>query len=84
MLIALNAFFVGVEFSVVASRRTRLDLMTGSDDRAGQLVRKWLEDDAARDRLIAASQLGITVVSLALGAAGENAFEAWLDPYFQN
>ncbi len=84
VLISLNAFFVGVEFSVVASRRTRLDLMTGSDDRAGQLVRKWLEDDAARDRLIAASQLGITVVSLALGAAGENAFEAWLDPYFQN
>jgi CBS domain containing-hemolysin-like protein len=84
VLILLNGFFVGVEFSVVASRRTRLDLMTGTDDRAGQLVRKWLDDDSARDRLIAASQLGITLVSLALGAAGENAFEAWLAPYFHN
>jgi CBS domain containing-hemolysin-like protein len=36
----------------------------------------------ARDRLIAASQLGITIVSLALGAVGENAFEELLAPYF--
>ncbi len=84
ILIILNGFFVGVEFSVVASRRTRLDLITGPDDRAGLLVRKWLDDDAARDRLIAAAQLGVTLVSLALGAAGENAFEAWLAPYFHN
>jgi CBS domain containing-hemolysin-like protein len=82
LLIALNGFFVGVEFAVVASRRTRLDLMADADTRAARLVRRWLEDDAARDRLIAASQLGITLVSLALGAVGENAFEAWLDPYF--
>jgi CBS domain containing-hemolysin-like protein len=47
-------------------------------------VRSWLEDHTARERLIAAAQLGITLVSLALGAAGENAFEAWLDPYFAN
>lgn len=84
VLIALNGFFVGVEFAIVASRRTRLDLMADADSRAARLVRRWLEDDSARDRLIAASQLGITLVSLALGAAGENAFEAWLDPYFHN
>lgn len=81
-LIALNAFFVAVEFSVVASRRSRLDLMTGPENRGAALVHRWLEDDASRDRLIAASQLGITLVSLALGAAGENAFEAALEPYF--
>lgn len=84
VLIALNGFFVGVEFAVVASRRTRLDLLTGIDDSAAQLVRHWLENESSRDRLIAASQLGITLVSLALGAAGENAFEAWLDPYFHD
>jgi CBS domain containing-hemolysin-like protein len=84
VLIALNAFFVAVEFAAVASRRSRLDLIAGTDNRAGAMVRRWLEDESARDRLIAASQLGITVVSLALGAAGENAFEAWLEPYFQD
>lgn len=80
-LIALNAFFVAVEFAVVATRRARLDLLSAPQSHGAVLVRKWLEDDTSRDRLIAASQLGITLVSLALGAAGENAFEAALEPY---
>lgn len=84
-LVALNGFFVGVEFAAVASRRSRLDLIT--EERGGaamQLVRKWVEDPPARDRLIAASQLGITLVSLALGAVGENTFEALLAPHFHD
>jgi len=83
LLIALNAFFVGVEFAAVTSRRARLDLLVGEHEtRAARLVRSWLEQPAARDHLIAASQLGITLVSLALGSVGENAFAAWLKPYF--
>ncbi len=34
--------------------------------------------------MIAASQLGITMVSLALGAVGENTFQVMLEPFFQN
>ena len=83
LLIALNGFFVAVEFSAVTSRRSRLDLLDAAGSRPGQIVRSWLESPAARDRLIAASQLGITVVSLALGALGENTFQALLEPYFQ-
>jgi putative hemolysin len=83
LLVALNAFFVSVEFAAIASRRSRLDLMAGADSQAARIVRSWLEQPASRDRLIAASQLGITVVSLALGAVGENAFEAMLAPLFQ-
>jgi CBS domain containing-hemolysin-like protein len=82
-LIGLNAFFVSVEFSAVSSRRTRLDLQASANSRSVNLVRGWLESTATRDRLIAATQLGITIVSLALGAVGENSFEAWLEPYFQ-
>ncbi len=82
VLIALNAFFVSVEFAAVSSRRARLDVLTDVDSRAAKIVRTWLEQPAARDRLIAASQLGITLVSLALGAAGENTFQALLEPYF--
>ncbi len=84
LLIALNAFFVGVEFAAVTSRRTRLDILDNADSRAARIVRGWLENTASRDHLIAGSQLGITVVSLALGAVGENAFEAWLTPYFES
>ncbi len=75
---------MGVEFAAVASRRSRLELFASADARSVQLVRNWLENEAVRDRLIAASQLGITVVSLALGAAGEDAFQTLLEPYFEN
>ncbi|HZU86990.1 MAG TPA: hemolysin family protein [Anaerolineaceae bacterium] len=84
VLIALNAFFVAVEFAAVSSRRARLDILENADSSAARIVRGWLENTAARDRLIAGSQLGITVVSLALGAVGENAFEVLLTPYFES
>ena len=83
LLIALNAFFTGVEFAAVSSRRARLDVLVEKDSPAARIVRDWLENPSSRERLIAATQLGITVVSLALGAVGENAFNAWLAPLFQ-
>lgn len=83
LLIALNAFFVGVEFAVVAGRRVRLDTLIKSNTPLVQKIKTWLEIPAERDKLIAANQLGITVVSLALGAVGENTFAAWLEPYFE-
>ena len=82
ILIVLNGFFVAVEFAAVSSRRSRLELIANPESHSTKLVHKWLESNAARNRLIAATQLGITLVSLALGAAGENAFAAWLEPYF--
>jgi CBS domain containing-hemolysin-like protein len=84
LLIFLNAFFVAVEFAAVSSRRARLDILENTNSNAARIVRGWLENTAARDRLIAGSQLGITVVSLALGAVGENAFQTWLTPYFES
>ena len=81
VLVALNGFFVSVEFAVVASRRARLDLV-GGNSKYLEMVRNWVDNSAARDRLIAANQLGITLVSLALGAIGENTFEELLAPYF--
>jgi len=82
VLVALNGFFVSVEFAAVAARRSRVSLLAESGSRSARIVQTWLENPAARDRLIAAAQLGITIVSLALGAAGENMFEALLAPYF--
>jgi putative hemolysin len=83
VLVGLNGFFVSVEFAAVASRRSRLDMLEGGNQHAAQIVKRWLENPVARDRLIAASQLGITIVSLALGAVGENSFEQVLAPYFE-
>lgn len=82
LLVLLNGFFVSVEFAAVASRRSKVEVLAESGSASGEIVKSWLENPPARDRLIAASQLGITIVSLALGAVGENTFEALLEPYF--
>jgi putative hemolysin len=82
LLIALNAFFTSVEFASVAARRTRIELLANEGNPAAKIVKGWLENPSSRSRLIAACQLGITIVSLALGALGENTFQALLTPTF--
>jgi CBS domain containing-hemolysin-like protein len=82
VLVTLNGFFVSVEFAAVASRRARIELLAEAGSKPAQIVKTWLENPHARDRLIAAAQLGITIVSLALGAVGENTFEQLLVPVF--
>ncbi len=79
ILVALNGFFVSVEFAAVASRRHRIEMLAKEGSHTAQIVKQWLESPAERDRLIAASQLGITIVSLALGAVGEKAFAGMLE-----
>jgi putative hemolysin len=82
LLVALNAFFTSVEFASVASRKSRIQLAAEEGNKAAEIVKNWLEDPKSRARLIAGCQLGITIVSLALGAVGENAFQKLLTPYF--
>ncbi len=83
-LVLLNGFFVSVEFAAVTSRRARIELLADQGSGAARIVQDWLASPAARDRLIAAAQLGITIASLALGAVGENTFAALLEPYFHD
>jgi putative hemolysin len=84
VLVLLNAFFVAVEFSAVSTRRSRLDLLTNESSASISTVKSWIENTESRDYLIAACQLGITIVSLALGAVGVNTFERLLDPLIHN
>jgi CBS domain containing-hemolysin-like protein len=79
LLLLLNAFFVAVEFALVRSRRTRLESMVRSGDRLARIVLKATSNLA---RMLSASQLGITLASLALGALSEETladhFGGWL------
>ena len=84
LLVALNGFFVATEFAVITSRKSRVRLLAEEGNAPAKQVLIWLENPQARDRLIAAAQLGITIVSLALGAVGENTFEALLEPVFHS
>jgi len=66
-LLGANAFFVGAEFSLISARRDRLEAMPGAG------ARTVLRAHADLSRMLAASQLGITISSLLLGRLGEPA-----------
>lgn len=72
--IALNAYFVTVEFAVVSARPERLNRYAPPGKSP---VWRWIQNERERDKIIAAAQLGITLSSLALGAVGEQTVE-WL------
>jgi putative hemolysin len=84
LLVAMNAFFVAVEFAAIAARRSRLELLIDHETSASRLVKEWLQNPAARERLIAANQIYITIISLTLGAIGANAIEEMLSPLFES
>ena len=64
MLIAASAFFVAVEFALIAARRHRLEDAAPRSRSARAALRSASELSV----LLAGSQLGITVCTLALGA----------------
>lgn len=69
LLIAINAFFVTAEFSMVSVRRSRINQLVNS----GDIPAKTVQDlQRSIDRLLSTTQLGITLSSLALGWIGEN------------
>ena len=75
----LNGLFVAAEFSLVAVRKTRVEEMV----RLGLRRAKTLEGAIERlDRSIAATQLGVTLASIALGWVGEPALARLLQPLF--
>jgi putative hemolysin len=79
-LILLNAFFVATEFALVAVRRTRIEEMVA----AGVPAAKLLENFVRRlDRVIATTQLGITLASIALGWISEPALALLIAPLFE-
>lgn len=67
-LLAANGFFVAAEFSVVRSRRSRLEAMARAGDAKARLV---LKATANLARLLSASQFGITMASIGIGVLAE-------------
>jgi len=88
ILVAMNGFFVAAEFSLVAVRRTRVEELVQRGFK-GALGVQYAIDHL--DRSIAATQLGITLSSIALGIFSEHAlattligiFEGLPDPWNQ-
>ncbi|GAB3236059.1 hemolysin family protein [Kineococcus gypseus] len=77
-IVALSAFFVAVEFALLAAKRHRLE------DAAGTASgRAALRSSSELTLLLAGSQLGITACTLALGALSKPAVHHWLTPLFE-
>jgi putative hemolysin len=77
LLVAANGFFVAAEFSLVAVRRSRVVELVA----AGKMNAKALERALVHlDSNLAATQLGITISSLALGWIGEPAIAHLIEP----
>jgi putative hemolysin len=74
-----NGFFVAAEFSIVTARRTRIDQLAAEGNRRARAAKRAMD---ALDRYIAATQLGITMASLALGWVGQTALVAAIQPAF--
>ena len=77
-LIALSAFFVAVEFALLAAKRHRLE----DAAHTSRAARAALRSSAELTLLLAGSQLGITACTLALGAITKPAVHHWLTPLF--
>lgn len=75
VLVAVNGFFVAAEFAYVGVRRSRIETLAAEGNKSAKRLLNLLNNLNA---YLSASQLGITLASLGLGALGEPVVEAML------
>lgn len=81
LLIAINAFFVTAEFSMVTVRRSRIRQLVEAGDIQALSVEGL---QRSIDRLLSTTQLGITLSSLALGWIGESTIVGLVDRWLKS
>jgi CBS domain containing-hemolysin-like protein len=77
VLVLANGFFVAAEFALVSIRHTRIEELAKQGRPGAAAVKRAL---GHTDDFIAATQLGITIASLALGWLGEPALGRFIEP----
>ena len=78
-LVLLNGFFVAAEFSIVKVRYSQIQLKAAE----GNALAKQAEHIIQKlDAYLSATQLGITIASLALGWVGESAMHHVVERLF--
>jgi putative hemolysin len=80
ILIAINAFFAAVEFSLVAVRHSRIRQLVRHGNASARVVEALTADMSS---VVSGVQVGITLTSLALGYLGELTLARFLDPIFR-
>ncbi|MEP7337328.1 MAG: hemolysin family protein [Acidobacteriota bacterium] len=77
LLVLANGFFVAVEFALVSVRRARIETLAAAGKTSAQAVLRALDH---LDTMLSATQFGITLASLALGAVGESTLAHLAEP----
>ena len=78
-LVFLNGYFVAAEFALVGVRRARIESLAANGGREGRRAVRLLGMLDNLNAYLSASQLGITLASLALGSIGEPFFSRLLE-----
>ena len=77
ILIVGNAFFVGSEIALTSARRSRIKQLASTGNKAAKIVQVLHNEP---ERFYSVTQIGITLVSLALGAIGIITLTQIMDP----
>lgn len=80
LFVAANGFFVAAEFAIVKVRPTQLAELASKGSARARMARRLTHH---LDAYLSATQLGITLASLALGWIGEPAFARFIEPLFE-
>lgn len=80
LLILFTALYVAAEFAAVSARRSRLRRLAEDGNVLAARILPVLDDPRELDRYIAASQVGITLSSLILGAYGQATLAPRIEP----
>ena len=81
LFVFLNGFFVAAEFAIVKIRMTQIEPLVAKGNRRARVAREIISH---LDLYLSASQVGITMTSLALGWIGEPLVAGRLLPLFQS
>ena len=82
-LILVTALYVAAEFAVVTVRPSRVRTRAEEGSTLAKKLLPVLADPHELDRYIAASQIGITISSLVLGAYGQAALSGFVAPLLE-
>lgn len=81
LLVLLNGFFVAAEFALVKVRASQLDIKAQKGSKRAKMGKSLLDK---LDAYLSATQLGITLASLALGWVGERVVAAMITSAFHS
>lgn len=81
LLVLLNGFFVAAEFALVKVRSSQIDLLAHKGSKRAKVAQQLVQK---LDSYLSATQLGITLASLGLGAFGEHVMSEVVGNFFAN